>query len=690
MLLCGQARAQIRPFCLAQEIPFRLLISTWFQVLLSVGFHVTLRAQRLWKAGGSCEGCESAGTRPASGAACGRRHGSRRAKATYRQARQLRSISARSFLSFFRHLGHSLLPAALTSNLDKLAAIKMKSHLALALSAAAVASVQANDHVERKPFEPTTLKAPFIEQFQEGWASRWNPSAATKEQSGGEVFSYSGQWSVEEPTVFPGLVGDTGLVAKSKAAQHAISAQFPEVIDPKGKTLVVQYETKMQKGLQCGGAYLKLLTESPEGIQHKQFSDKTPYTIMFGPDKCGQTNKVHFIFRHKNPISGEIEEKHLSDTPYPKLAKTSTLYTLIVEPDNSFEILINNQSRKNGTLLEEFQPPVNPEKEIDDPKDSKPTDWVDEARIVDPAATKPADWDEDAPLEIPDEEAVKPEGWLEDEPLQIPDPDAQKPEEWDDEEDGEWQPPLVPNPKCEAAPGCGPWVQPLKRNPDYKGKWSAPLIDNPAYKGPWAPRKIANPNYFVDESPSSFSPMGGVGFEIWTMDEDILFDNVYVGHSREQAKQFSEETWARKIPIEQNREEKAEAEEKKVSEAAAKKAAEAANASASRLAQIRLQVDLFITAAKVDPVAAAKKFPQIAGGLVAVFTVIFGLVGLIAGALGGSTGQNIAAAAAADKAAKGSKKIDEPAASKAKTTAVKDRSSATSKRTVVSADDNDE
>lgn len=90
------------------------------------------------------------------------------------------------------------------------------------------------------------------------------------------MFAYNGKWSVEEPTVFPGLLGDQGLVAKSKAAQHAISAQFPQPVDPAGKPLVVQYEVKLQNGLSCGGAYLKLLSESPEGIQAQEFSDKTP------------------------------------------------------------------------------------------------------------------------------------------------------------------------------------------------------------------------------------------------------------------------------------------------------------------------------------------------------------------------------------------------------------------------------
>lgn len=31
---------------------------------------------------------------------------------------------------------------------------------------------------------------------------------------------------------------------------------------------------------------------------------------MFGPDKCGEDYKLHFIFRHKNPKTGQYEEKH--------------------------------------------------------------------------------------------------------------------------------------------------------------------------------------------------------------------------------------------------------------------------------------------------------------------------------------------------------------------------------------------
>lgn len=104
----------------------------------------------------------------------------------------------------------------------------------------------------------------------------------------------------------------------------------------------------------------------------------------------------------------------------------------------------------------------------------------------------------------------------------IPDPEAEKPEEWDDEEDGDWVPDMVPNPACEAVSGCGEWEPPVISNPAYKGKWSAPLIPNPEYKGVWAPRRIPNPGYYLDEHPADFTPLAGVGFELWTMTEDIL------------------------------------------------------------------------------------------------------------------------------------------------------------------------
>lgn len=37
---------------------------------------------------------------------------------------------------------------------------------------------------------------------------------------------------------------------------------------------------------------MKLVTEQDGGFTPEDLVDSTPYSIMFGPDKCGATNKV--------------------------------------------------------------------------------------------------------------------------------------------------------------------------------------------------------------------------------------------------------------------------------------------------------------------------------------------------------------------------------------------------------------
>merc|ERR1739847_76968 len=94
--------------------------------------------------------------------------------------------------------------------------------------------------------------------------------------------------------------------------------------------------------------------------------------------------------------------------------------------------------KSTGSLHDDWKFPA---KTLDDPSDSKPSDWVDEAMIDDPEDKQPEDWDMRK---------------------KIDDPEATKPDNWDDDEDGEWEPPKIDN-------------------PDYKGYWYAKRIDNPAY-----------------------------------------------------------------------------------------------------------------------------------------------------------------------------------------------------------------
>ena len=159
------------------------------------------------------------------------------------------------------------------------------------------------------------------------------------------------------------------------------------------------------------------------------------------------------------------------------------------------------------------------------------------------------------------------------------------------------------------------------------------MIDNPEYKGEWAPRKIPNPNFFEDLNPvKSLKPIGGVGIELWTMTEDILFDNLYIGHSVEDAATLAAESW----------------EIKKDAEAAAKKAAEeaAAEEEASEETTVsfrddpvtfaRQKIYNFIEAAREDPIAAFQSQPE-TGGAIALFGLtFFGMLGALLGLIGGA------------------------------------------------------
>jgi len=177
----------------------------------------------------------------------------------------------------------------------------------------------------------------------------------------------------------------------------------------------------------------------------------------------------------------------------------------------------------------------------------------------------------------------------------------------------------------------------LKANPDYKGKWFAPRIDNPEYKGVWAPRKIPNPDFFEDLAPVKSLPKivclfsfvykdfsqrrakGGVGIELWTMTEDILFNNIYVGHSAEDAKKLAAETFE----IKKRLEDKAEAPEETDEDDGE------VSLKDDPVGFIRFKVLDFIDHLKEDPIDAFKSKPETGVALlVAIFTIFSMLGGL--------------------------------------------------------------
>jgi len=282
-----------------------------------------------------------------------------------------------------------------------------------------------------------------------------------------------------------------------------------------GKTLVIQYSVKHEQDIDCGGAYLKLGAYDSE-----KFEGSSEYNIMFGPDICGSsTKKTHVIFNYKGKnLDKKKEVRAESDT-------LSHLYTLIVKPDNTYEVQIDMNKVDSGTLEEgwDFLEP----QEIRDPDEKKPTDWVDEAEIDDP-------------------EDKKPEGH-DDIPAKIADPKATKPDDWDDESDGTWEAPQIDN-------------------ADFKGVWKAKRIKNPAYKGVWEAKLIANPKYAADDKLYSYPKFTTVGIDVWQVKAGTIFDNILVTDDVEYAKAHGEKTWKAGKDAEKAAKEKADEEKRKADE----------------------------------------------------------------------------------------------------------------------------
>merc|ERR1719326_400492 len=239
----------------------------------------------------------------------------------------------------------------------------------------------------------------------------------------------------------------------------------------------------------CGGGYLKIM---PAGQDQAAFTGDSDYNIMFGPDICGySTKKIHVIFNYKG------KNLLVKKEPTAETDQLSHVYTLLVKPDNTYEVFVDGDSKQKGSLEEDWDF-LEPRK-IKDPEVSKPDDWVDDAKMEDP-------------------EDVKPEGW-DDIPKQIDDPEAEKPEDWDDEADGEWEPPMIDN-------------------PEYKGEWKAKRIDNPDYEGPWVHPEI----------------------DIWQVKAGSIFDNIFLGDSLEEAQEFMKETYTKNKDAEKKMFDKAEEE----------------------------------------------------------------------------------------------------------------------------------
>jgi len=202
----------------------------------------------------------------------------------------------------------------------------------------------------------------FKEDFNDkGWESRWVVPSDWKPKS--ELGDW--KWTAGR---FTGDATDKGIQTQPNARHHGLSAKLDSPFTNTGKELVLQFTVKHEQELDCGGGYIKLLGD----VDQSKFGGDSPYQIMFGPDICGPSNrKTHVIFNYP-PKNDNLLIKNEVRVETDQLTH---VYSLVVRPDNTFEVYIDLESAKKGSLEDnwDFLLP----KEIKDPAQSKPADWVD-------------------------------------------------------------------------------------------------------------------------------------------------------------------------------------------------------------------------------------------------------------------------------------------------------------------------
>lgn len=139
----------------------------------------------------------------------------------------------------------------------------------------------------------------FVEQFNKR-LNHWRGSATYRQipsdvEPGYRRAEYSKDWSINEPTIYPGFLGDRGLILDSPENYYAISTPLMTPLNFGNTTFVLQYEVKLQNGLDCGGAYIKLFclaTEKDHLFRPEEVNEHSPFALMFGPDRCGSKDVV--------------------------------------------------------------------------------------------------------------------------------------------------------------------------------------------------------------------------------------------------------------------------------------------------------------------------------------------------------------------------------------------------------------
>ena len=266
-------------------------------------------------------------------------------------------------------------------------------------------------------------------------ASDWKKDEGTA----GDFVLTAGKWFGNEQD-------DRGIRTSQDARFYAVSADMGATFSNEGKTLVLQFSAKHEQKLDCGGRYIKLM---PSSLDQKTFSDDSPYAVMFGPDICGSsTKRVHAIFTDKTGKNLLTKKTIPCETD-----ELTHVYTLIVHPNNTYAVLVDNEVRESGDLEDhwDFLPPRGFATRTPPSPRTGTTARVSRTRRT---SSPRAGTTFRRPSRTPRRRSRR-TGTTRTTAVEAP---------------------TVPNPEFKGA-----WRQKTIENPAYKGAWSAPMIPNPEY-----------------------------------------------------------------------------------------------------------------------------------------------------------------------------------------------------------------
>ncbi|KAH0790621.1 Calreticulin family protein [Histomonas meleagridis] len=328
----------------------------------------------------------------------------------------------------------------------------------------------------------------FEERFDRGWEKRWIKSSRV---SPGQ---HLGRFRVSAGSYYYNRRLQRGLQTVDDGSEYLISSKFKQCFNTTGKDLIFQFSLKLENKIEHGQAYLKLL---PSTFNPTQFSRKSPYRILFGPDFRGWDRR-HLDFRiSRNRTEYKTYEPILAFND-----QFTHVYTLIIYSNQTYKMLKDNFTDIESTLEEAFG-------------------YCQPRYIPDPYEVKPQDWEERESIEDPDD--ISPE-FNKEIPQFIADETATRPTDWDDAINGIWTPPLV-------------------ANPEYRSEWTPRRIPNPAFRGEWKPKMINNPEYDPDVHFGKPEDLCYVGIDVSQDVSGSIWDNILVTDDFEYAQKMMEETF---------------------------------------------------------------------------------------------------------------------------------------------------